>query len=156
VRLVSFHRLLKLLVFLVGSADDVRFLHKMLSQSMDCRHHSVDDILRQLVNPGLPAPLAFPFPFLFMSFLCDAQVAELKKQLEQFKQFDPATDFGDADGDELLTQRIVNRAADDKQKEKLKQIEQKKREAQEVVFCCALNDAKNFAGFLQCVKVIAA
>ena len=65
---------------------------------------------------------------------CLLQVSELKKQLEQFKQTDSITDFGDADGDELLTQRVAMRGADDKQKEKIKQMEQKRREAQEVMF----------------------
>jgi hypothetical protein len=70
----------------------------------------------------------------FHSLVCCAmQVGDLKKQLEQFKQSDSVIDFGDADGDELLTQRIATRAADDKQKEKLKQMEQKRREAQEVL-----------------------
>jgi hypothetical protein len=57
----------------------------------------------------------------------------LKKQLEQFKQSDSLGEFGDADSDEMLTHRVATRGADDKQKEKLKQMEQKRREAQEVL-----------------------
>ena len=72
---------------------------------------------------------------LALPFCC--QVSELKRQLEQNKQADSSTLSelcGDIDVDDpLLTQRATARTTvDNKQKEKLKQMDQKRREAHEV------------------------